>query len=186
MTSLLDGARDKQPFRDLDSVYDLMIEYTDFPKPGMAFVDIFPILRNPTATEAVIQRFCDHLESLNVDAIVGLDARGFLLGPPVALRLGVQFLPIRKKGKTPGECFQVTYEKEYGPDTMEIQKGLIKPGARVVIMDDVLATGGTAAAAEKLVKLSGGIIVQNAFLLEGKILQGANLLEAPVFSLFQI
>ncbi|CDH49464.1 adenine phosphoribosyltransferase [Lichtheimia corymbifera JMRC:FSU:9682] len=183
---LLSDAKAKQPDRDLDSIYDMMVEYQDFPKPGKPFVDVFPILRDPQALQVVVNRFVDHLRDKQVDVIVGLEARGFVLGPAVAIGLGIPFVPIRKKNKLPGDCFSVSYEKEYGPDVLEIQKGSIPPGAKVVTMDDVLATGGTAQAAEKLIRMMEAVPLETNVILEGKILKGADLLEAPVFSLFQI
>ncbi|KAJ8652050.1 adenine phosphoribosyltransferase [Lichtheimia ornata] len=183
---LLSDSKAKQPDRDLDSIYDMMVEYQDFPKPGKPFVDVFPILRDPQALQVVVDRFVDHLRDKQVDVIVGLEARGFVLGPAVAIGLGIPFVPIRKKNKLPGECFSVSYEKEYGPDVLEIQKGSIRPGAKVVTMDDVLATGGTAQAAEKLIRMMEAVPLETNVILEGKILKGADLLEAPVFSLFQI
>lgn len=112
---LLSDAKAKQPDRDLDSIYDMMVEYQDFPKPGKPFVDVFPILRDPQALQVVVNRFVDHLHDKQVDVIVGLEARGFVLGPAVAIGLGIPFVPIRKKNKLPGDCYSVSYEKEYGP-----------------------------------------------------------------------
>ncbi|KAI7880239.1 PRTase-like protein [Lichtheimia hyalospora FSU 10163] len=183
---LLSDAKANQTDRDLEYIYDMMVEYNDFPKPGKPFVDIFPILRDPQALQVVVDRFINHLRDKQVDVIVGLEARGFVLGPAIAMDLGIPFVPIRKKNKLPGTCFAVSYEKEYGPDVLEIQKGSIQPGARVVTIDDVLATGGTAQAAEKLIRMMDAIPLETNVVLEGKILKGADLLEAPVFSLFQI
>ncbi|VDI42927.1 coiled-coil domain-containing protein 102A [Mytilus galloprovincialis] len=118
--------------------------HPDFPKPGILFRDIFPVLRDASVFKMLIDVLVDHVKSKtpNVEIIVGLDSRGFLFGPIIAQELGISFVPVRKAGKLPGEIFQVTYSLEYGQDKFEIQKDSIKPGAKVVIVDDLLATGG--------------------------------------------
>ncbi|ORZ03151.1 phosphoribosyltransferase-like protein [Syncephalastrum racemosum] len=171
---------------DLDYVFGLLQRYPGFPKAGVNFFDIFPIFQEPAAVEIIMDTFYQHITDRRIDVVVGLEARGFLLGPILALKLNVPFVPVRKEGKLPGKCLRVTYEKHYGPDTFEMQEGVIPPGARVAIVDDVLSTGGTAAAASALVKQCGATVVYNLFILEGKRRKGAALLDAPVFSLFSV
>lgn len=118
-----------------------------------------------------------------VDVVVGLEARGFLFGPSLALRLGAGFVPVRKAGKLPGECVKVSYEKEYGQDWFEMQVGAIKAGQRVLIVDDIIATGGSAKAAGDLVNILGGTVVEYLFLMELDFLKGREKLAAPVFTL---
>ncbi|KAI7855714.1 adenine phosphoribosyltransferase [Circinella umbellata] len=182
---MLKYARHEQG-RELLFIYDLLNEYPDFPQKGIQFVDIFPILQNTKATEKVTDYFVNYLKNKSVDIIVGVEARGFFFASFVAIRLGIPFIPIRKKGKLPGDCYQVVYQKEYGPDTLEIHKGVIKPGSRVAILDDVLATGGTAAAAEQLIHMSNGIVVANVFIIQGKNSNDSNILKAPIYSLFKV
>ncbi|KZT24442.1 adenine phosphoribosyltransferase [Neolentinus lepideus HHB14362 ss-1] len=178
---------------DVQYLRGLLEEHPDFPKKGIVFLDIFPILRNPVAFETLITHFVHHLTSYTipkssskkVDAIVGLDARGFLLGPIIALRLGAAFVPVRKKGKLPGQCVSATYEKEYGEDVFEMQAEGIKPGQTVVVVDDLMATGGSAKAAGELVAKQGGKTLEYLFIIELTFLKGAQKLDAPVYSIIQ-
>lgn len=138
-----------------------------------------------------------HLQSTDhpkIDAIVGLDSRGFLLGPWIASRLGAAFVPVRKSGKLPGKTVKVGYEKEYGTDYFEMQEDALKPGQHVVVLDDLignlgvhssLATGGSAQAAGKLIKLSGAMTIEYVFFIELLALQGSSLLDAPTYSVIQ-
>lgn len=120
-----------------------------------------------------------------IDAIVGLDARGFLLGPPLALRLAAAFVPVRKQGKLPGSCVQAVYEKEYGEDIFEMQAGSIQPGQNVLVVDDLIATGGSAKAAGELVAKQGGRVVQYLFVISIPFLRGAERLDAPAYSIIE-
>lgn len=169
---------------DVKRVKELLHVIPDFPKPGIQFMDIFPVLQDPNATSMIINNLaCYAQKHWQVDIVVGLDARGFIFGPMVAQRLGVGFAPVRKKGKLPGECEVESYEKEYGLDEMEMQKGGIKQGQSVLIVDDLLATGGTAAGAERLVQKQGGIVCGFLFVIELEELQGRKRLGAPVYSM---
>ncbi|KAF9006458.1 phosphoribosyltransferase-like protein [Cyathus striatus] len=178
---------------DVEFIKKHLTSHPDFPKKGIVFLDIFPIFRNPLAFEALITHFLHHLTSHTlgisqtnkIDAIVGLDARGFLLGPIVALRLGAAFVPVRKRGKLPGQCISASYEKEYGIDSFEMQADAIKPGQNVVVIDDLLATGGSAKAAGELVAKQGGKTLEYLFIVELMFLQGASKLDAPVYSIVQ-
>jgi len=171
----------------------LLKPHLDFPKKGIVFLDIFPILRDPVAFETLITHFVYHLTSTTIpqsptkkiDVIVGLDARGFLLGPIIAMRLGAAFVPVRKKGKLPGECATASYEKEYGVDSFEMQADAIQPGQSVVVVDDLIATGGSASAAGQLVKKLGGTVLEYLFIIELTFLKAAKKLDAPLYSIIQ-
>ena len=168
-------------------------QYPDFPQPGILFEDILPIFASPSHHTALVRALEIHITSSHpptltppfagVDVVVGLEARGFLFGPSLALRLGAAFVPVRKAGKLPGECVKVGYQKEYGEDFFEMQRGAIKKGSRVIIVDDIIATGGSAEAAEMLVTMCGGEVVEFCFLLELGFLHGRRKLTAPVFTL---
>ncbi|KZT74451.1 adenine phosphoribosyltransferase [Daedalea quercina L-15889] len=178
---------------DVAHLKSLLGVHPDFPKKGITFLDIFPILRDPVAFEFLITHFVYHLtsqtiphsSSKKIDVVVGLDARGFLLGPIIATRLGAAFTPVRKKGKLPGACVTATYEKEYGADSFEMQEEGIKPGQNVVVVDDLIATGGSAKAAGQLVHKLGGKVLEYVFVIELPFLKGAQQLDAPVYSIIQ-
>lgn len=149
----------------------------DFPKPGIQFKDITPLLKDPKAVEhCVAAMLPDPLEK--VDVVVGIESRGFIMGPLLAQSLGCGFVPIRKKGKLPAQTLQESYDLEYGSATIEIHRDAIAPGDRVLLHDDVLATGGTAAAAVKLIEALGGKVVCCSFIVELTQLQGRALIDA--------
>lgn len=147
-------------------------EIEDFPKPGINFKDITTLLSNADAFRYSVDAIIKDLKEKDVDLIVGPEARGFLMGTPVAYGLGVGFIPIRKPGKLPGEIESYEYGLEYGTDTLEIHKDSIKKGQRVAIVDDLLATGGTVEAATKLIEKLGGEVVSIQFLIELEFLNG--------------
>ena len=149
----------------------------DFPKEGIIFKDICPLLASSKATNYAIDQLAKGLHEINVTKIVGIESRGFLLGLALAQKMGVGFVPIRKPGKLPGAIIKETYALEYGEDTIEIQESAIQEGDHVVVHDDILATGGTAAAACKLIEQCGGTVVQCNFLLELGFLDGRAKLE---------
>ncbi len=149
----------------------------DFPKPGIIFRDITPVTEHPDGLQAVTDELAACIEGMDVDVITGIEARGFLFGAPVAYKLGTGFVAIRKKGKLPRETVSEEYELEYGTAAIEINADSIKPGQKVVIIDDLIATGGTAAAAAKLVEKLGGEVVKILFLIELKGLEGRKALE---------
>jgi adenine phosphoribosyltransferase len=158
----------------------------DFPKAGILFYDITTLLRNPAGLEATIDRLSEPYLKSPIDLVVGIESRGFILGSPVARRLGAGFVPIRKPGKLPAKARKETYELEYGTDALEIHEDAVQLGQRVLIVDDVLATGGTAAAAARLVKHLGGELQGLAFLIELSFLKGhAKLQGEKVFSVLQ-
>ncbi|WP_046470223.1 adenine phosphoribosyltransferase [Allosalinactinospora lopnorensis] len=144
----------------------------DFPRPGVLFKDITPLLDAPEAFQAVVDAIAAHHEHSGVDRVVGLEARGFLLAAPVALRLGAGMVPVRKEGKLPAKTLSESYDLEYGTATVEVHADAITAGDRVLVVDDVLATGGTARAAMELVRRAGGTVVGLSVLMELVFLQG--------------
>ncbi|KAJ2233585.1 adenine phosphoribosyltransferase [Coemansia sp. RSA 1722] len=171
----------------IEQVKALVREYPDFPSKGILFRDIFPIFQHPEAVECLVNHFVDYIKALNqqVDVVVGLDARGFLFGPLIAIKLGVPFAPVRKRGKLPGQVVSATYVKEYGPDVFEMQADAIEKGMNVVIVDDLLATGGSCKAAEDLVSQMNGNVVLDAFVISLVDLDGHKQLKAPVYALIE-
>lgn len=162
--------------------------FPDFPKKGILFMDICPILKDPAALTAVIDLFEEHVRKNHqqVDLIIGLDSRGFLFGPLLAQRLGVGFVLIRKKGKLPGPTVSVAYDLEYGKAEAEIQEGAVAPGQRVLLIDDLLATGGTLYAACELMRKQQAEILGCLVVIELKDLNGIDKLKShSVFSLVQ-
>ena len=156
----------------------------DFPKPGILFYDITTLLRDKTGLATLIDALAEHYIGKNIDQVVGIEARGFIFAPALAYRLNAGFVPIRKPKKLPGKRVGVTYDLEYGSDTIEIHEGAIEPGQRVLLVDDLLATGGTMAAAVQLVRQLGGQIAGMAFAIELDFLKGrAKFQEYDVFSL---
>lgn len=158
----------------------------DFPKEGILFYDITPMLRDRDSFRQVVDSIGNHYCGRGIDVVVSIEARGFIIGPAVAYKLGAGVVPVRKKGKLPWHCYQATYDLEYGSDVLEIHQDAIKPGERVLILDDLLATGGTARAVTDLVRKMGGEIVEVAFMIELLSLKGRERLkEYPVYSLIQ-
>lgn len=149
----------------------------DFPEPGVAFRDITTLTGDPEAFRYAIDRITAHLAALQIDKIVVLDARGFLVGSPIAYNMGKGIVPIRKAGKLPCATFQASYELEYGKSTLEMHKDAVQPGMRVAIVDDLLATGGTAQAACELVEKAGGQVATLAFIIELTELHGRDKLQ---------
>lgn len=158
----------------------------DFPKEGVSFKDITTLLKNGEAYKAAIDALVAAIEPWRPEVIVGPEARGFLLGAPVAYALGLGFVPVRKPGKLPAQTISETYALEYGADTLEVHADAIHPGQRVVIVDDLLATGGTVLATANLLRKAGADIAGMAFLIELTFLNGRDkLIEYPVLSLVQ-
>ncbi|KAB2334039.1 MULTISPECIES: adenine phosphoribosyltransferase [Bacillaceae] len=149
----------------------------DWPKPGIRFKDITTLMDNGEAYKYATDQIVEYAKKQNIDLVVGPEARGFIIGCPVAYSLGVGFAPVRKEGKLPRETVKVDYGLEYGKDVLTIHKDAIKPGQRVLITDDLLATGGTIEATIKLVEELGGIVAGIAFLIELTYLEGRSKLE---------
>mgnify|MGYP000170169205 FL=1 len=138
----------------------------DFPKPGILFRDITPLLAAPAAFAAAIDRLAEPWQADGIDAVAAVEARGFLFAGPLALRLGVGLIPVRKPGKLPAETISHRYDLEYGSDTLEMHSGILTPQARVLVVDDVLATGGTAEACVRLIEAAGATVAGCSFLVE--------------------
>lgn len=155
----------------------------DFPKPGILFYDISPLLAHAEAWKVAVERLADALRPHQPDLIVGIESRGFLVAAPLALTLGTGFIMVRKHGKLPGDKVAHSYDLEYGTDTIEIQSDAVKPGQRVVVVDDLLATGGTMAAAIRLLQQVGADVRAAAFLIELNFLQGRDRIGVPATSL---
>ncbi len=164
----------------------LIREVPDFPKPGILFYDITTLLKDPEGFAALTEQLVSHCEAFRPEAIVGIEARGFIFGPLLAARLGAGFIPVRKPGKLPAETDEITYDLEYGQDTLQIHRDAIRPGQRVLVVDDLLATGGTAAATCRLVENCGGKVAGLVFVVELTFLEGRNKLTAyDIVSLVQ-
>jgi adenine phosphoribosyltransferase len=169
---------------DLERVKALVRDVPDFPQDGIVFKDITPLLADPIAFSTVIDLIVVHFGRGNVDKVVGIEARGFILASPVAYHFGAGFVPVRKKDKLPWETESADYALEYGTATLEVHRDAVTPGERVLIVDDVLATGGTAAATAHLVERIGGKVIGIACLIELGFLNGRDKLEGhDLFSL---
>jgi len=164
----------------------LIREIPDHPKPGILFYDLTTLLQDPAGFHDLVDELCDHYASKPVDVVAGIEARGFIFAPALAYRLKAGFVPVRKPKKLPWKTVSVTYQLEYGSDQLEIHEDAVKRGQRVLLCDDLLATGGTAAAAIELVRKLGGEIVGAAFAVELNFLHGRNKLPGvDVFSLLK-
>lgn len=166
---------------DLERLKDSIRDVPDFPQPGVVFKDITPLLRDEVAFSTVIDLIVVHFGRGNVDKVCGIEARGFIVASPVAYHFGAGFVPIRKKGKLPWDTEAEDYTLEYGDETLEIHRDAIDPGERVLIVDDVLATGGTAAAAAQLVERLGGKVQGIACVIELEFLGGRSKVEGYDF-----
>ena len=164
----------------------LIREIPDYPKPGILFYDLTTLLKDANGFHRLVDRLCEHYAQRKVDIVVGIEARGFIFAPALAYRLGAGFVPVRKPKKLPGKTASVSYDLEYGKDTLEIHQDAIKPGQHVLVSDDLLATGGTAAATIELIRSLGGQVIGASFAVELTFLQGrAKLAGVDVFSMIQ-
>jgi adenine phosphoribosyltransferase len=161
----------------MDSLKALIREVPDFPKPGINFYDITTLLKDAAGFKIVIDSLAGHYQSVPVDVVLGIEARGFIIAPAVAYALGYGFIPVRKEKKLPAERARIEYQLEYGSDVLEIHKDAVSPGQNVLIIDDVLATGGTSAAVAKLVEMLQGKVVGLGFILELDFLKGREKLQ---------
>lgn len=155
----------------------------DFPKPGILFYDISTLLAHPAAWQHCVDALTNAIAPHKPDLLVGIESRGFLTAAPLALRLGCGFVMVRKQGKLPGETIRYTYDLEYGTDTIEIQADAVEPDQRIVVLDDLLATGGTAAATIELLRQVGAEVTTAAFIIELGALRGRDKLDVPITTL---
>jgi adenine phosphoribosyltransferase len=169
----------------LPEVRRLLRSFDDFPTPGIRFIDISPVLATPAALREVIDALQTRYSVYSIDRICAIEARGFFLGVPLALALGIPFVPLRKPGKLPGETITSSYTKEYGTDSICIQADAVRPGERVVVIDDILATGGTMSCAADLLKKCDANVVELVCLIEISFLKGRERLpsDVPFFAL---
>src|SRR5271157_1284024 len=156
----------------MDDLKKLIREIPDYPKPGILFYDITTLLKDQRGFHTMVDKLCEHYVGKHVDVVAGIEARGFIFAPALAYRLGAGFVPVRKPKKLPWKTTSVTYQLEYGTDQLEIHEDAIKSGQRVLVCDDLLATGGTASAATSLVKKLGGEVAGAAFAVELSFLNG--------------
>jgi adenine phosphoribosyltransferase len=156
----------------VENLKALIREVPDFPKSGILFYDITTLLKDPVGLHGAVDSLADHYVGQVIDRVVGIEARGFIFAPMVAYRLNAGFVPVRKPKKLPAETAQVEYSLEYGTDTLEIHRDAIEEGQHVLIIDDLLATGGTAAGVAKLVESLGGVVAGMGFLIELEFLKG--------------
>ncbi len=170
----------------MNSLKKMIREVPDFPKDGILFYDITTMLKDRDGLQGAIDGLKSRYAGAGVDLVLGIEARGFIFAPALAYALGAGFVPVRKPKKLPSDCTRVTYDLEYGTDTLEIHTDAIVPGSRVLVVDDLLATGGTAKAATQLVEQLGGIVAGMAFVVELTFLDGRGKLGGyDVFSLLQ-
>ena len=161
-------------------------EVPDFPKEGINFIDITTLIADPAAFKRAVDVLAERYRGKGIDKVIGIEARGFIFGAAVAYLIGAGFVPVRKPGKLPAETISIEYELEYGTDTLEIHKDAIAPGEKVVVVDDLLATGGTAAAVAEMVGKLGGELVELGFLVELTFLDPRSKLEGlPLFTMIE-
>jgi len=161
----------------MDQLKTLIREVPDFPKPGINFYDITTLLKHPDGLRLTVDALASEFEGEKVDAVIGVEARGFIFAPALAYHLNAGFVPVRKPRKLPAECASISYDLEYGQDTLEIHRDAVTNGQRVIIADDLLATGGTAKAVVDLVEGLGGTVVGLVFVVELEFLPGRAKLE---------
>ena len=175
-----------QPATSCDDLKKLIREVPDFPKPGILFYDITTLLKDGPGFRAVIDALTERYRDAHIDTVVGIEARGFIFAPVLAYALGTGFIPVRKPKKLPADSVTVEYDLEYGSDSLAVHKDAIQPGQNVLIVDDLLATGGTARAVTKLVEKLGGRVAGLGFVIELSFLNGREKLAGyDVFSLLQ-
>jgi len=169
-----------------DKIQESIRVVPNFPKEGINFMDITTLLNQGELFSKLIEHLYERYKDKNIDYIAGIDSRGFIFGAPLAVKLGVGFVPIRKKGKLPYETYSVSYDLEYGSDTLEIHKDAFhNREANVLLVDDLLATGGTASAAIELIEKSGAKVYETFFLINLKFLKGENKIKSPIYSIIE-
>jgi len=162
-------------------------EIPDYPKPGILFYDVTTLLKDPEGLQTAIDILVDRYAGKGISKVLGIEARGFILGPALAYRIGAGFVPVRKQGKLPAATLTATYDLEYGTDTLEVHRDAVEAGEKVLIVDDLIATGGTATATVGMVRELGGELLELAFLIELSFLNGRGKIPAgvPVFSILK-
>ena len=168
------------------NIADLIRTIPDYPKPGILFRDITTLLSHPEGFKQTIQLLVDRYQQHTIDFVAGIEARGFILGAPLAASLGKGFIPVRKSGKLPGKTISQSYDLEYGTDQIEIHADAFAIGSKILLVDDLIATGGTAEAAAKLIERSGGELVECCFIIDLPDLGGTKKLEALGKSVFTL
>ena len=171
----------------MDELKRKIREIPDFPKPGILFYDVTTLLKDPDGLRSVIDILTERYRKDGITKVLGIESRGFILGPPVAYNLGAGFVPVRKRGKLPAETIEASYDLEYGTDTLEMHKDALEVGERTLIVDDLMATGGTAAAVVQLSRKLGADLVGLAFLIELSFLNGRSKIpsDLEVFSILK-
>jgi adenine phosphoribosyltransferase len=170
----------------IDRLRAAIRDVPDFPKPGILFKDITPVLNDPALFAAVVEELVARYAPMRIDRVAAMESRGFIFGAPLAARIGAGFVPLRKFGKLPHTTVAETFNLEYGTETLEIHTDAVQPGERVLVVDDLLATGGTAAAAVKLITRTGGTVVEMAFLVELAFLAGRDRIDGvPVYAMIR-
>ncbi len=171
----------------MDTIKAKIRTIPDFPKKGILFRDITTLLKDAQGLRQTVDAFVNRYQNMDIDMVAGIESRGFIIAGAIACRLGRGFIPIRKPGKLPAETYRRDYQLEYGTDAIEMHKDAVTPGMRVLMVDDLLATGGTMKAACELVEMAGGKVVECAFIVDLPDLKGKEKLEGyPVFALVDI
>lgn len=169
-----------------EDIGNALIPYKDFPREGITFRDISPILENPTLFSQIIDAFYERYQDKGVDAIIALESRGFLFGSTLAYKLKVPLVMVRKEGKLPGDVYRVAYKKIYGEDVFVMRKEALKPGQKVVIVDDFFSTGGSLDAAAQMVEMAGGSVYEGAFLINNTLAPNRLTFSFPIFTLYEL
>lgn len=167
----------------VDDLKATIRDIPDFPKPGILFKDITPVLADAALMKRLIDHLAERYADQKIDAVVGMESRGFIFGTPLAIALGAAFVPARKPGKLPYDTVSFSYDLEYGSNTLEMHTDAVKHGARVLVVDDLLATGGTANATVQLIETLGGNVIEAAFIIELGFLNGADAIKQPTYSI---
>jgi adenine phosphoribosyltransferase len=170
----------------LEYLKDLVLTIPDWPKEGIMFRDITTLVQNPQGLKQMTELLVKRYENMEIDAVAGIEARGFIMGSIIAERLNLGFIPIRKAGKLPPETISEVYEKEYGKDKLEIKKGAVNKGDKILLVDDLLATGGTAIAGCKLIEKIGGEIVECSFIIDLPDIGGREIIEKQGYKVFNL
>lgn len=168
------------------TINDLIRTIPDYPKPGIMFRDVTTLIKDSAGFNLAIREFCNRYTGLRIDKVVGIEARGFIFGAAIAYELGLGFIPIRKKGKLPAQTIGCDYELEYGSDRIEVHVDAISRGERLLLVDDLIATGGTALAAVTLIKNCGGVVVECAFVVDLPELGGSARLETAGYDVYSL